>query len=135
MKKQIIRLFLLSTCLFLLFGCNHNAEQLNETKQKVKISEMKSFSKENENRNIVITESDEIEIVKAAINSAQKLPGIVNMADPPYKIEIEEESYFLWLSKGDGSIMDVKDTHTLYILSNESVTQLNELLTNNVGDF
>ena len=48
---------------------------------------------------------------------------------PQFKVEMGRKSYFLWISEESGAIMDVKDTHTLYELSNKSVEQMNLLVT------
>lgn len=50
------------------------------------------------------------------------------MADPEYKIEIGEKTYFLWIDEKSGTIMHTEDTHTIYSLSNNSIKQVNELL-------
>lgn len=45
-----------------------------------------------------------------------------------FKIEIGEETYFLWIDEKSGTIMNTEDTHTIYSLSNNSIKQVNELL-------
>ena len=135
MKKSIVSFFVLSAFSFILFGCSKSSEQLKENIEKVYIFEMmNSFSKVNEDSKIIISDSKEITDIKEAVNSAEKLSGIVDVAEPHYKIEIGEEAYFLWLIEESGTIMDVKDTNTVYKLSNKSVQRVNELITNKVGN-
>jgi hypothetical protein len=83
----------------------------------------------------LITDKSTIDTIKNAIKSATKQPGIVDMADPQYKINIDDEIYFLWLDRSDGTIgtiMNFKDTHTIYTLSESMTKELKDiLLTNN----
>lgn len=50
------------------------------------------------------------------------------MTDPEFKIESGKESYFLWISEDSGTIMNAKDTHIIYSLSESSIKQVNELI-------
>ncbi|MFD1739411.1 hypothetical protein ACFSCX_23300 [Bacillus salitolerans] len=102
-----------------LIGCQQNSESL----EKVTIDPMGSNSE-----TLVIEDAKTIEIIKEAVGKAEKQPGIVDMADPEYKIEIGEETYFLWIDVKSGTIMNTEDTHTIYSLSNNSIKQVNELL-------
>jgi phosphotransferase system IIB component len=124
-----------------LFGCQQNNEEKvvnassnTEGIEKVNIFEMKSFSKVNEKSLIVITDSEEINSIEEAFKSAEKVAGIVDVTDPQYQVEIGEKTYFLWLYEESGSIMDAKDTHTIYRLSNKSVKEINELITSKFGN-
>ncbi len=55
-------------------------------------------------------------------------PGIVNMADPEYKVELRDESYCLWVSEEYETIMNLNDTNTTYTLSKSLTKTINELL-------
>lgn len=116
------------------FGCQQNDEgNVNNTPSnadnidKVKVYKMKSFSEVYEKSLIVITDLQEIKSIEEAINNAEKEPGIVDMADPEYKIEIGKETYFLWISEVSGTIMNTEDTHTIYSLSEKSIKLVNEI--------
>ena len=50
------------------------------------------------------------------------------MDDPQYKVELGEETYFLWIHEESGTIMNTKDTHTIYSLSDPSVKKVSELI-------
>lgn len=135
MKKisLIISVMFLS---IILFGCQQNNEEkvdnaLSNTDdiEKVNIYEMKSFSMVNEESLIVITNSEEINRIEEAVKSAEKVAGIVDVTDPQYQVEIQEETYFLWIYEESGSIMNAKDTNTIYRLSNKSVKEINDLIT------
>ncbi|TYR72541.1 hypothetical protein FZC79_22450 [Rossellomorea vietnamensis] len=77
---------------------------------------------------LVIEEPDTIEMITEAINKAEKQPGIVNMADPQFKIVHGKETYFLWISEKSETIMNAEDTHTIYSLNDYSIQQVNALL-------
>lgn len=118
MKKisLVLSLFLLSIGLF---GCQQDSESL----EKITIDSMGSKSE-----TLVIEDAKTIEMIKEAVEKAEKQPGIVNMADPEFKIALGEETYFLWNSENSGTIMNTEDTHTIYSLSENSVKHVNELL-------
>lgn len=120
-----------------LFGCQQinedksdNAPSNTDSIEKVHIYEMKSFSEVNEVSPIIITDSEEINSIEEAINDAQKVSGIVDMADPEFKIEFGKATYFLWISEESGTIMNTDDTHTIYSLSEQSIKQVNEIIKN-----
>jgi hypothetical protein len=135
MKKMnlVLSLFVLSIGLF---GCQQNGEvkvdnsQINtESLEKITIFSIKSNSE-----TLVIEDTETIEMINEAVDNAEKQPGIVNMADPEFKIEIGEDTYFLWVDEKSGTIMNTEDTHTIYSLSEKSIKQVNELFCINGGD-
>lgn len=89
---------------------------------------MKSFSTIEEDSLTTFTDSESIKDFIQAFNNAKKDPGVVNMADPEYKVELGDESYFLWVSEGHGTIMNLNDTNTIYTLSKNSAETIEELL-------
>jgi hypothetical protein len=124
----VLSFFLLSIGLS---GCQQNGEvkvnnnpQINtESLEKITIFPMESNSEV-----LVIEDTETIDMIQEAVDNAEKQPGIVDMADPEYKIEIGEEIYFLWVDEKSGTIMNTEDTHTIYSLSENSIKQVNELL-------
>ena len=95
---------------------------------KMYIYEMKNFTEVREGSLLVISDSKIINNLDKAFKNADQQPGIPNMTDPHYRIELGEEMYFLWLDKTSGAILNTKDTHTLYTLSPQNVKDLNRLL-------
>ena len=135
MKK--ISLILSFTLLLIgLFGCQQNNDEKadntpsnTESVEKVNIYEMKGFSEIIEDSLIVITDSEEINSIEEAIKGAEKVPGRVDVFDPHYQVEIGEKTYYLWIhNKESGTIMDAKDTNTVYTLSNKSVKKFNKII-------
>ncbi|WP_108670419.1 hypothetical protein [Peribacillus acanthi] len=119
MIKLYFKLLILFVCLSLVACSNENLEEVT------------IYDLVNGSEKVVLTDKKSIEIIKDVIKGANKQPGIVDMADPQYKINLGDEIYFLWLARSDGTIgtiMNTKDTHTIYTLSERSTTQLKELL-------
>lgn len=75
--------------------------------------------------------AEENSILAKAVNNATQLTGIVNMVTPHYRFSIGDETYYLWISEDSGSIMNIKDTHTLYSLPRNSVREINEFINKN----
>ncbi|MFE8699708.1 hypothetical protein ACFYKX_03610 [Cytobacillus sp. FJAT-54145] len=66
-----------------------------------------------------------------AINRAEKLAGIVDVATPHYQFTLTFENktsaqYFLWLGDDHGSLMHAEDTHYLYTLPEDLLKDLDE---------
>lgn len=118
MKKVLILLFLLVS----IIGCS------NEKIESITIHKMKNFSEVNEEWKIVITDKKEIDLFVTAFKSAKKEPGVVDMADPHYKVFLDEEAFFLWIAEDSGTIMNMADTHTIYTLSGSNFIKIYDLL-------
>lgn len=67
-------------------------------------------------------------IFNKAVSSSTKLAGIVDVTNPQYQFELEDDLYFLWLNKESGQIMNNKDTHKVFTLSKESVKEINTFI-------
>ncbi len=79
---------------------------------------------------IELKETNEIAIFGEAVRDSIEEPGIVDIINPPYKFNLGEESYFLWITEDDGYIMNSEDTHTIYSLSNRSFKKVKEFIVN-----
>lgn len=107
MMVSIVTLFML----LLVTGCTM------DSLEEVHLYEMKSFAEMKVDSLRVITDSEEIAMWHKAIKDSVKQLGIVNMADPEYRVELGEKAYFLWIGEEGGTIMDMKETHTIYSLT------------------
>ena len=123
MKKYLIISIFLFALIPSLSGCSKGIKEVKEAN----IYEMESFSEVKEDSLVTFTDKKAIKQFKKAFSSAKKQPGVVDMADPQYKVELGEKSFFLWLSQDHGTIMDVEDTNTIYTLTNKSVKNVNNL--------
>lgn len=78
---------------------------------------------------ITFDKEKDVSIFKNAVTTAERLSGIVDVANPPYSFSIGDETYSLWLSEHySGSIMNMDDTHTLYTLTEDAKEQLLALI-------
>ncbi|MCZ8538603.1 hypothetical protein M9R32_15605 [Paenisporosarcina quisquiliarum] len=77
---------------------------------------------------IELKETEEIDLFTKAVNDSIKEPGIVNMTNPQYQFTIGKESYLLWIAEDSGTIMNTKDTHTIYSLPSSAVEEIYEFV-------
>lgn len=122
------QLFLCLIVLSLVIGCS------SDTVDHVYLYEMESFSETKMGSLKVINESKDIDIFLAAISGSIKNAGISDMIDPHYKVELGEETYFLWIYKDSGTVMNLNDTHTTYSLTKKSVKEVNEVIKTHFSD-
>lgn len=122
MKKIFIFFTVIS---FALVGCSQ------EPKSQIIKQATEKDLKTNSDTKMHVLElkvTEEIDIFKRALSNSQKEPGIINMANPQYQFNVDEESFFLWITKESGTIMNTEDTHTIYSLSNSSVKEVFEFV-------
>ncbi|MGM7724323.1 hypothetical protein [Metabacillus sp. Hm71] len=124
MKKWIVKFFVIFTFILVLVGCSKSQENID----KVNVYEMKSFSSVEKDSLTTFTDSKVVNDFIKAFNNAKREPGIVNMSDPDNKVDLGDETYFLWISEEYGTIMNLNDTNTIYTLSKSSAKTINELL-------
>lgn len=123
MKKYLIISIFLFAFIPSLSGCSKGIKEV----EGVNVYEMESFSEVREDSLVTFTDEKAIKQFKKAFSSAKKQPGVVDMADPQYKVELGGKSFFLWLSQDHGTIMDVEDTNTIYSLTGKSVKNVNNM--------
>lgn len=98
--------------LLTLFACSSN--EVKETKE-VKVQEMVSSSKEKQNTLKVISDSPKVKVIVNAIRQAKKQKGIVDITDPQYRLDTDQDSYYLWFNEnGSVIIMNDKDKNTIF---------------------
>ncbi|MEK4485704.1 hypothetical protein MHH81_08875 [Psychrobacillus sp. FSL H8-0484] len=110
---------------FILAGCSQEQEKELSEVENESSSETVTTTKAN---SLELKETEEIEIFTKAVSDSKKESGIVNMTNPQYQFSIGEESYFLWITEDSGTIMNTKDTHTIYVLSSNSVEEIYEFV-------
>jgi len=123
-KKSIFLIFILFVTV--LFGCQKETETKTDdsnsiaiVKESVTIQPLKGNAEK-----LAINDAKTIFMIKEGVEHAEKQPGIVNMSEPEYKISIGDKAYFLWVNEHSGTIMDTKDTHIIYSLSEISASHL-----------
>ena len=122
LKKPLIFLSLTG---IVLAGCSQEELAVEETVSK---SDIAITAKENPRTINLELNTDEAVIFERAVKEAIKEPGIVNMTTPQFQFTIDEESYFLWISKESGTIMNTNDTHTIYKISSSSFKEIYEFV-------
>lgn len=123
---------LVSLLAVVLLGCN---EKPDDELAKVSISIGAKFNKVNTDFFKEYTDEESLTLFQQAITTAVKNEGIVNMATPEYDVQIVDTAgnkygYHLWLGdKGQNSgLMHVKDTHSIYTISEDFTEKLAALV-------
>ncbi|WHY85735.1 hypothetical protein QNH39_24535 [Neobacillus novalis] len=122
MRKWIVKLFLPFVLLFVLIGCSKSSDNT----EKVNVYKMVSFSLTEKDSLITFSDSKVIKVFIDAFNNAKRVPGVVDVAEPEYKVELGDKKYFLWIRQESGTIMNLNDRNTVYTLSKSSVKTINE---------
>ncbi|MCM3729959.1 hypothetical protein M3226_31055 [Neobacillus cucumis] len=122
MKRWLLIFIVVAFNVFSTVGCS------SRNIEKIDVYQMVSFSDVKENSLISFTDSKDVINFVKEFKKANKEPGIVDMIDPEYKVNFGDESYFLWLNEEHATIMNVKDTHTIYTLPKSSTNTINQLL-------
>jgi hypothetical protein len=118
------RLLIILAAFVLLAGWNLWPEKV----KKVEVYKMASFSSVKEESKITFSDQRTVKAFRSAFKKARKQSGAVDMVDPDYKVILGEESYFLWIDKNHGTIMNLEDTNTIYTLSRWSAVRIGRLL-------
>ena len=111
MTKRLIWMIGLAT---ILSACNSEVSN----NQSTEIKEVQKTTTYMESTAIHITSDSHIAWLHELFHNAIKLDGIVNMADPQYRIQLKAKQYNVWFNEdGTAAFMDIEDTHTLYKVS------------------
>ena len=121
MKKLSILFIVIG---LLLVGCSQKEQ--NETRNPVGKSNSGSKLE-----HLDLKGKYEIALFNTVVSDSTKEPGIGNVSNPQYQFSLGEESYLLWITVDNGTIMNVKDTHTIYSLSSSSIKEVNEFIEKN----
>ncbi|MET0785229.1 MAG: hypothetical protein ABWY25_00790 [Paenisporosarcina sp.] len=120
--KRLLMVLICVITLLIISGC------LNENIEQVDVYEMESFSSIKQDSLSTFTDSKDVAVFVKAFNTANKEPGIVDVSDPQYKVELGEGSYYFWIKSDKGSIMNVNNTNTIYTLSKNWAKKIYKLL-------
>jgi hypothetical protein len=134
MKKGFFIIFSIVFCSIIFSGCNFTSET-NGTVHKKNTQETLEKLKVTGEVNKTFYKEKEIKIARDAIQSAEKIPGILDVAKNNFEISLidskgNKQTFFLWLRRKDngGMLMNIEDTHTGYTLQKTDVAKLKELL-------
>ncbi|MBH5316192.1 hypothetical protein I6N90_00020 [Paenibacillus sp. GSMTC-2017] len=129
MRKQMILILIIGLLMLATIGCSSSNNAKGTPFVNVTIAEMASFSTTKENTLLTITDEKEIAILKEASDSATMIEGIFDRADPEYKVELDANSYFLWVAE-DSIVLMYTDNDVVYKVSEKLVKQVNEIIEN-----
>lgn len=124
LKKRFIVYAFIS---FALFGCAQESETKTSIPQTEKNEEAEAYIN-TKTVNLELKESEEIALFERAVSNSTKESGMVNMATPQYQFDSGKNTYFLWITEESGTIMNIKDMHTIYTLSSKSVKEVYEFV-------
>lgn len=143
MKRSVFLLGICIVCILPLAACsieerktavvNENINEAEEVIDQVVINEMESFSVVKVDSERTLTNQEDIKTIQDAFLNANKEPGVADMSDPQYKFRLGANSYYLWIHESSGTIMNRKDTHVIYSLSEEAAQGVYKLLVNLYG--
>ncbi|MBN2980305.1 MULTISPECIES: DUF4362 domain-containing protein [Cohnella] len=141
-----ISAFLMAAVLLLATACGRSAEETTvpgdvyaetNAEPKVTVSRFVNFGLINEAEYGSFTEPGQIRAFESAISSAERIPGLLDVAFADYDVVIERDgvpqAIHLWVdeagAKGSkGMYMDASDTGTGYNLTEEATKELYELI-------
>jgi len=112
---------------FISAGCSKEQEKIMSETSIESNSETVTATKV---KFLELKEANEIDIFTSAVSHSKKHPGSVNMTNPHYRFSIGEDDFFLWINEDSGTIMNRKETHTIYELSSSSVKEIYEFVKN-----
>lgn len=115
--KKVVLCFM-----FLLAACSQKPVE------ELMIFKSVDFSSIKETPVVTLTDDEQIQTVIKAVKHAKKLPGVADVVEPDFEIKFGETTYFLWIGEEGGSVMNKRNSHTMYQLSDSSVSMLCDLL-------
>ncbi|WML45435.1 hypothetical protein [Neobacillus sp. PS3-40] len=132
MKRKRYYIYLFIILLFGAVGCSNKSvtksKQVSLGSQSVgETVEVQRLNQLGNESAVTFADSKDIRILKEAVKTAVKEPGIANISNPIYKVTLGGDFYFLWLINGHGTVMNTKDTHTIYSLLDESTRAIEQL--------
>jgi hypothetical protein len=115
-----------------------NSSPKSESNQNLSIEEdfvSVSVSRTKGSNEIIFDDKETLKSFQNIFSSAVKEPGIVNMADPEFYMEVvhdknNQQSLYLWIGeKGEKStFMKAEDTNTIYTVSEDMTDKLIKLV-------
>ncbi|WP_432360546.1 hypothetical protein [Sporosarcina sp. UB5] len=78
---------------------------------------------------IELNEPTEIEIYRRAVSNSTKINYFPYVyTQPKYRFNLDNESFYLWITEDDGMIMNTQDTFTIYSLLDSSLKEIKEII-------
>ncbi|GIO26556.1 hypothetical protein [Ornithinibacillus bavariensis] len=116
-------------------GNSDSKKSSNTELRTVSISSSRGFANINPDYFIEYDDTSTLSFFEKLTTSAEKVPGIVNMAEPEFDLLITDvdgstEGYHLWIGAegGKSTLMNITDTHTIYSISEDLTSSLREFV-------
>ncbi|RJX37269.1 hypothetical protein D3P09_23220 [Paenibacillus pinisoli] len=110
-----------------LSGCASDSSNVKE-KRTATLRAMNGLGDGTEGSRKAVTDPEEIAMWHKAIKDAVPEPGIVNMAEPQYQVELGDSVHYLWISEDAGTVMNTGDTHTISTLAPKYAKAVHEAI-------
>ncbi|RHB46756.1 hypothetical protein [Exiguobacterium sp. AM39-5BH] len=135
MKQAMRQIGAITVMVFMLSGCGSNDFRTDGI-EEVRVSESDGFSSFQERDIVTFDEPESIRVFEDMLREADELPGVANVVEPEYDIEVrfedgETDRYYLWLNddpKSVSSLYDADDTNIGYRLPADVTEELINLL-------
>ncbi|WP_432353942.1 hypothetical protein [Sporosarcina sp. A2] len=84
--------------------------------QSITLEQLNSFEEAVPNSKRVIINQADCRTIRTTLRTAKRLPGIIDVSAPNYRVTGGRKSYYVWLrDNGEiGSMMKTSNTHYLY---------------------
>ncbi|HAM79484.1 hypothetical protein [Ornithinibacillus bavariensis] len=116
-------------------GNSDSKKSSNTELRTVSISSSRGFANTNSDYFIEYDDTSTLSFFEKLTTSAEKVPGIVNMAEPEFDLFItyvdgSTEGYHLWVGADgeESTLMHAKDTHTIYAIPEDLTSSLKEFV-------
>ncbi|WP_168123028.1 hypothetical protein [Paenibacillus sp. HB172176] len=106
------------------------------TENQVTVFQMSGFGKTVPGSEHIIKDKDAVKAFTYGVRFADKQPGEVDIAAPPYQFKLGENSYYLWVSEryGLGTLMKLPNTGTTYRIGTSRAKELLDILEEVYGE-
>ncbi|KGA98170.1 hypothetical protein AJ85_06405 [Alkalihalobacillus alcalophilus ATCC 27647 = CGMCC 1.3604] len=137
MKKMMLLVLSMAFIFGPLFGCQSNENNKLTANEivKVSLSTSNGFGHVNSDFLVEFNDVETIELFAKIFSNAVKEPGIVNMSEPEFDVEVlytngDKQGYHLWVGEPGqlSSLINITDTHTIYTISEEMSQKLMEFI-------
>lgn len=100
------------------------------TETQVVVNKMVKFYEVLPNSEHVIKGKEAVKQFAYAVRFADKRPGTVDIADPPYQFTLGNKQYYLWVSEqfSQGTLMKLPNTGTVYTIGESRTRNLLDIL-------
>jgi len=125
-----LRVIIIAALIILAIGITISYTMYRITEDEVIVYKMLKFNEVEPNSERVLRSKAVVKEFTYAVRFTDKQPGIVDIVDPPYKFVLGDKEYYLWVSEsyGQGTLMKLPNTETIYTISASRAKKLLDIL-------